>query len=941
MKDKLIKFLIVSIVILFIITASIAIFSNKKIIKETISLNSQNRLSSESIIYEWDISESDEDNVIASLKTDGTLVISGKGRMKDLLAMGSHSSWWYNRSTLEDYTTKIKSVEIQEGVENISQQAFSGCTELSNVTISSTVSIMEMWIFYECAKLNNIVIPQGVSSISFGAFWGSSISNITVEDNNPNYSDTDGILFNKDKTTIVYYPAIKTETSYTIPTTVKNIGNYAFYSADNLVEVIIPTSVNIIGNYAFNYCDNLTKIIIPSSINTIGDYAFEYCDNLTEIIIPTSVNTIGNYAFKGCNNLIEIQIPKTVEKIGNGIFNECRNLKNVNVEDENINYISENGILYDINKTKLLCYPNKNEQTTYLMPITLQSIEDVIFNDCVYLEKIEVPIDNNYFSMVDGILYNKDLTKLICCPKGNDNTKIVITQNTKHIEDGAFKGMPKLLEEIVIPASIENIPDDFLNSYYDIKVYCKENSEVFRHLLTLESERERTIKEKIEKIENTGDKVKRVEYVNNGEYMIEVVTFYTNSDGTKSPHIYYLYIQLDQYVEYVLDDENPIITSITGNPTEWTTEDVTLTVQANDTLSGLASEPYSFDGGTTWQKENTKIYTENTNEIVIQVKDNLGNIETSEVINIDKIDMEKPTIVDITGNPTEWTTEDVTLTVQANDALSGLALEPYSFDGGITWQKENTKTYTENTNGIVIQVKDNIGNITTADIINITKIRKVTNMVINTMPDKIEYLVGENLDTQGLTLKVEYSNGDSEIITQGFTCSPTIFNIIGTQKITVTYLERTITFNVEITSDNEETDEIMLNSNKYNIKDYIIKNIQPKTLLSNFKQNITTNATIIKVLDNTTELLNNDIIGTGLQLLLENKVSYTLVVKGDCNGDGQVNIQDILSINKHRLEKVQLKDEYLTASDVNEDSKADIRDILQINKYRLEKINKL
>lgn len=856
MKDKLIKFLIVSIVILFIITASIAIFSNKKIIKETISLNSQNRLSSESIIYEWDISESDEDNVIASLKTDGTLVISGKGRMKDLLAMGSHSSWWYNRSTLEDYTTKIKSVEIQEGVENISQQAFSGCTELSNVTISSTVSIMEMWIFYECAKLNNIVIPQGVSSISFGAFWGSSISNITVEDNNPNYSDTDGILFNKDKTTIVYYPAIKTETSYTIPTTVKNIGNYAFYSADNLVEVIIPTSVNIIGNYAFNYCDNLTKIIIPSSINTIGDYAFEYCDNLTEIIIPTSVNTIGNYAFKGCNNLIEIQIPKTVEKIGNGIFNECRNLKNVNVEDENINYISENGILYDINKTKLLCYPNKNEQTTYLMPITLQSIEDVIFNDCVYLEKIEVPIDNNYFSMVDGILYNKNLTKLICCPKGNDNTKIVITQNTKHIEDGAFKGMPKLLEEIVIPASIENIPDDFLNSYYDIKVYCKENSEVFRHLLTLESERERTIKEKIEKIENTGDKVKRVEYVNNGEYMIEVVTFYTNSDGTKSPHIYYLYIQLDQYVEYVLDDENPIITSITGNPTE-------------------------------------------------------------------------------------WTTEDVTLTVQANDALSGLALEPYSFDGGITWQKENTKTYTENTNGIVIQVKDNIGNITTADIINITKIRKVTNMVINTMPDKIEYLVGENLDTQGLTLKVEYSNGDSEIITQGFTCSPTIFNIIGTQKITVTYLERTITFNVEITSDNEETDEIMLNSNKYNIKDYIIKNIQPKTLLSNFKQNITTNATIIKVLDNTTELLNNDIIGTGLQLLLENKVSYTLVVKGDCNGDGQVNIQDILSINKHRLEKVQLKDEYLTASDVNEDSKADIRDILQINKYRLEKINKL
>ena len=78
-----------------------------------------------------------------------------------------------------------------------------------------------------------------------------------------------------------------------------------------------------------------------------------------------------------------------------------------------------------------------------------------------------------------------------------------------------------------------------------------------------------------------------------------------------------------------------------------------------------------------------------------------------------------------------------------------------------------------------------------------------------------------------------------------------------------------------------------------------------------------------------------------MQLVLENKISYTLIVKGDSNGNGKTDLQDILAINKHRLNKVQLQDEYLTASDVNNDGKADVRDILQINKYRLDKINEL
>ena len=88
----------------------------------------------------------------------------------------------------------------------------------------------------------------------------------------------------------------------------------------------------------------------------------------------------------------------------------------------------------------------------------------------------------------------------------------------------------------------------------------------------------------------------------------------------------------------MIDDEAPKIESVTGNPEEWTKEEVTLTINgAEDEKSGLAEKPYSFDNGVTWQSENIKIYEENTDEIIIKVRDKLGNIYTHPEINITKI----------------------------------------------------------------------------------------------------------------------------------------------------------------------------------------------------------------------------------------------------------------------------------------------------------------
>ena len=175
-------------------------------------------------------------------------------------------------------------------------------------------------------------------------------------------------------------------------------------------------------------------------------------------------------------------------------------------------------------------------------------------------------------------------------------------------------------------------------------------------------------------------------------------------------------------IKYVIDDSVPTIKNVTGNE-KWTKDKVILIVNAEDSLSGLATEAYSFDNGQTWQKENTKTYTENIQGVIIKVRDAVGNIAIQEIGTI-KIDNQAPTIKNVTGNE-KWTKDKVILTVNAEDSLSGLATEAYSFDNGQTWQKENTKTYTENTQGIIIKVRDAVGNVATYKTIDINNILKI------------------------------------------------------------------------------------------------------------------------------------------------------------------------------------------------------------------------
>jgi hypothetical protein len=150
-------------------------------------------------------------------------------------------------------------------------------------------------------------MPKSVLDIGYQAFFTcNNLTDIDVEEGNSNYLSIDGVLFSKNKKTLIQFPTSKEVDTYIIPKGVKEIGYISFYNCKRLTSIIIPNTVTSIDSGAFSYCTGLTNITIPSSITYILGYTFNECSNLASVTIPKSIKKINEWAFFGCHNLTTI-----------------------------------------------------------------------------------------------------------------------------------------------------------------------------------------------------------------------------------------------------------------------------------------------------------------------------------------------------------------------------------------------------------------------------------------------------------------------------------------------------------------------------------------------------------------------------------------------------------------------------------------------------------
>lgn len=279
-------------------------------------------------------------------------------------------------------TSEVIRIAIPSGVKSIGHYAFRDCSSLTDITIPNTVTTIEDEAFDGCEALPTITIPASVTSIGTQVFrFCEILTAITVDEDNTKYATIEGNLYNKQKNILLAYAPGKADTSFTIPTGVTMIGDYAFYKCDNLTKVTIAESVTTLGKYAFSSCNGLTSITIPGNVKIIGEDAFHWCSELADIVLEEGITTIGDEAFSACYKLTEITIPASVTNLENNAFYFCTGLTGIHVSPNNTRYASDAGILYNKNKTTLiLCPHGKTGEIT--VPQTVTSIEYDAFNGC-------------------------------------------------------------------------------------------------------------------------------------------------------------------------------------------------------------------------------------------------------------------------------------------------------------------------------------------------------------------------------------------------------------------------------------------------------------------------------------------------------------------------------------------------------------------------------
>lgn len=345
-------------------------------------------------------------------------------------------------------SANLNNIIIPIRVTHIGERAFWG-NSLSSIVIPDSVTYIGDQAFGN-NNFISVTIPKNVTSLGHELFLRCAyLTRIEVDSYNPNYSSYDGVLYNKDQTVLVEFPSGRASlfryspsivaigdyafsgwraktTSLSLPSSITEIGAYAFADCSSLTSITLPNSLERIGESAFSDCRLLESIDLPEGIECIPDFAFADCSKITSIVIPDSATSIGKKAFMSCGDLTSVTIGSGVTLIDEYAFWLCDGLQSITIPG-------------NVTTVKFAAFRACFALESAVIENGVVTLEDEIFANCPALVSVEIPSsvtsigkdfvsysevlssinvdeNNQHYSSLDGVLYDKAKTEVIVCP---------------------------------------------------------------------------------------------------------------------------------------------------------------------------------------------------------------------------------------------------------------------------------------------------------------------------------------------------------------------------------------------------------------------------------------------------------------------------------------------------------------------------------------------
>ena len=449
--------------------------------------------------FELPVYSNDEENSSTAARNSG--VTGGGG-----VARGSGSSSGGGKADIEnadkivpwyDCRGDIRYVNIQKGITSVGDYAFYECYSLNSVYLANTVTSIGDHAFEYSHSMNWVSLPESLVSVGDYAFYGTNIqsfyipknvssigeyvfantynlSSITVDAENKHFVMDNNSLLDINRTRLIKHLTISGETYYEVPQTVTTIDPYAFYNNNYLTQIVLYEGLKIIGESAFANCYQISSVNLPSTLTALGKQAFFNCSQLNYIYIPDGITEIPEGTFRFCSNLQTVSMSNKVTKIGNDAFAYCYYLNSISLPESLVEVGA--GAFSGCSQLYNVILPDGLEKigdnafwycpiTHVEIPASVTEIGARAFtSENIY--NISVAAGNTVYTDIDGVLFNKDKTAIICYPGGKADTFYMIPEGTVTIKERAFSRTK--VAEVLIPNSVTTIEISAFQEAYSL-----------------------------------------------------------------------------------------------------------------------------------------------------------------------------------------------------------------------------------------------------------------------------------------------------------------------------------------------------------------------------------------------------------------------------------------------------------------------------------------